>query len=135
MFAHDQSPETLPKIKTAFSKSIAIARAAQTPGTLVHGDLWYENMIFDGEQVLGVIDFEAVSVGHPLVDFMTQAFLGYGFSRSVIQAFQKYGAFQYDENLATSFMFLRELRGLDYGIQTQDVDEDSLAKVAAAAAG
>jgi aminoglycoside phosphotransferase (APT) family kinase protein len=132
-FVREQSPGILPQIKTAFSKSTINARAAQMPKTLLHADLWYENMIFNGEKLVGIIDFEASSIGNPIVDFMTQGYFGDDFRRAVVEAFQNYGAFEYDEVLGKNLMFLRELRGLDYGIQTHNVDEDSLAKIIAAA--
>jgi aminoglycoside phosphotransferase (APT) family kinase protein len=119
----------------AFAKSTARTAARQRgPQVLLHGDLWHENMILDGNKLVGVIDFEAVSLGHPIVDFMTQGYIDDGFRQLVVAAYQRCDIVEYDEDLAACLMFLREIRGLDYGIQTQSVDRDSLEKIASAAA-
>jgi len=38
------------------------------PTVLVHGDLWQANMMWDGDQVVGLIDWDCAGVGHPGVD-------------------------------------------------------------------
>lgn len=35
----------------------------------VHGDIFERNVIFDGRQLWGIIDFGDVHIGHPAVDF------------------------------------------------------------------
>jgi aminoglycoside phosphotransferase (APT) family kinase protein len=132
-YIRDHDSPLLPAIQAAFTASIDTATRAEQSPALIHGDLWYENMIFDGNRIVGIIDFEAVSAGPAIVDFMTQGYVGDDFRRAVVSTFQKYAKFDYDEALGKSLMFLRELQGLDYGIRTQDVDDDALAKIAAAA--
>jgi aminoglycoside phosphotransferase (APT) family kinase protein len=117
----------------AFARSARIVGRQREPQVVLHGDLWYENMIFDDNKLIGVIDFEAVSVGHPIVDFMTQGYIDDGFRQLVVAAYQRCDTFEYDEDLGACLMFLREMSGLDYGIQTQSIDRDSLEKIATAA--
>lgn len=38
------------------------------PPSLLHGDLWQGNMMWDGDTVLGLIDWDCAGVGHPGVD-------------------------------------------------------------------
>lgn len=47
-----------------------LAVASPSPGdtVLVHGDLWQGNLLYDGDQVVGVIDWEAAGVGNAGID-------------------------------------------------------------------
>jgi aminoglycoside phosphotransferase (APT) family kinase protein len=128
------APGVYPELAEAFAKcakTVVIKR--REPQVLLHGDLWYENMIYCENKLAGVIDFEAVSFGYPIVDFMTQGYIDHDFMQLVVAAYQRYGAFEYDEDLGACLMFLRELGGLDCGIQTESVDRDSLQKIEYAA--
>jgi hypothetical protein len=50
------------------ARAAALA-AFSTPRTVVHGDYWYGNLLLDGGQVAGVVDWEAGAlVGEPLRD-------------------------------------------------------------------
>jgi aminoglycoside 2''-phosphotransferase len=99
--------------------------------TLVHGDLWYENLLFDdaNRKLVGVIDFTNVSIGDPAIDLATQRYIGDQFARAVIKDY-------YRDNIPTDLagrindlMVLRELLGLEHGILTDNVDEDAVSKV------
>lgn len=103
--------------------------------SLVHGDLWYENLLFAPEQgrLVGVIDFENASIGDPALDLATQFYLGEPFARAVIDAYYRPQA--PPGELATRMarlMGLRELLGLEHGMMVASVDPDSVAKVRAA---
>lgn len=41
---------------------------AQLPATIIHGDLFRDNVLFDGARVTGVIDFYNAATGWPLFD-------------------------------------------------------------------
>ena len=105
-------------------------RHPYTP-TLVHGDLWYENILFDPDtrRIAGVIDFEDLAVGDPTIDLVTQSYLGDSFAREVILWY--YGGqppTELDERLAM-LSGLREVLGLEYGILAEAIDSDTLDKI------
>lgn len=103
--------------------------------TLVHGDLWYENILFDPQeqQIVGVIDFENLSLGDPAIDLATQSYLGGGFARSVLEHYDVEGALPANiDARARTLLGLRELRGLEYGLLVGEVDADTLGKIKAA---
>lgn len=133
-YVGEHAPNLYATVEEAFAKRARAAASQTAPQALLHGDLWYENMIFDNDRIVGIIDFEAACLGDPIVDFMTQGYVDDDFRRLVVAAYQHHGAFEYNEELARCLMFLREMSGLDYGITTGDVDEDSLQKITAAAA-
>jgi aminoglycoside 2''-phosphotransferase len=56
---------------------------------LVHGDLWYENVLVDeaAREVVGVVDFESAAVGDPAQDFATLLHLGEPFVERVVDAY------------------------------------------------
>jgi aminoglycoside phosphotransferase (APT) family kinase protein len=129
-YVDEHAPQLHTSLEAAFTRSVEIAEKQRDPQVLLHGDLWYENMIFNGNKIVGIVDFEAVSSGQPIVDFMTQGYISDDFRRRVVAAYQD---MEYGETLGKCLMLLREMRGLDYGITTQDIDEDSLEKLANAA--
>jgi aminoglycoside 2''-phosphotransferase len=102
--------------------------------TLVHGDCWYENLLFDEEwqRLIGVIDFENVSVGDAAIDLATQHYLGDQFAQEVIDAYYS-GHIPHDlPARMRDLMALRELMGLEQGILLGNVDEDAVEKVRSA---
>jgi aminoglycoside 2''-phosphotransferase len=99
--------------------------------TLVHGDLWYENILFDDEQrsLVGVIDFTNVSIGDSAIDLATQRYMGDRFAGEVIDNYYR-GRVPTDlTGRINALMGLRELLGLEHGILMNDVDEDAVSKV------
>jgi aminoglycoside 2''-phosphotransferase len=59
------------------------------PPRLVHGDLWYENVLVDeaAREVVGVVDFESAAVDDPAQDFATLLYLGERFVERVVDAY------------------------------------------------
>ena len=103
--------------------------------TLVHGDLWYDNILFDSERrrIVGVIDFENLSIGDPAIDLATQAYLGGDFASAVARHY--YAQLPPPANLgsrARTLLGLREMAGLEYGLLVREVDTDTLGKIKAA---
>jgi aminoglycoside phosphotransferase (APT) family kinase protein len=102
---------------------------------LIHGDPWGENIILDEtlNSVVGVVDFETLSIGDVAQDFAAQKYLGANFLRQVIEHYQALGG-EPDHHFAIrlqDWSMLRELRGLRYAIKYPGSGElmDSLRKV------
>ena len=102
---------------------------------LIHGDPWGENIILDEtlNRVVGVVDFEAVSIGDVAQDFAAQKYLGADFLSQVIEGYQKSGG-ELEDDFALrlrDWSMLRELRGLRYAIRYPESGEllESLQKV------
>jgi aminoglycoside 2''-phosphotransferase len=100
-----------------------------------HGDLWYENILVDTsmDKLIGIIDWEQLSIGDPSQDFATLFHLGEKFVRLVIQAYQSLGG-KLDENFEYRMERLweaREFEGLHYAIRFDDPIElhDALQKL------
>lgn len=107
--------------------------AADPPRTgVIHGDLWHENLLFDGHRLVGVLDFESVGIGPPVADLMTLGSLGDDFLAAAVGAYRRRAsAFAYDAGLARRLLGIRELEGLAYGLATDDVDPDTVGKIIA----
>jgi aminoglycoside phosphotransferase (APT) family kinase protein len=100
---------------------------------LCHRDLWFENLLVDGEplRVVGVLDWEAACIGDPAQDLATQFHLGEAFAESVIGAYcPPEPGFR---RRVGRFWELRELGGLQWALDQKDDAElaDSLAKLRA----
>ncbi len=102
---------------------------------LVHGDLWYENVLVDerGEHVLGVVDFEGASLADPATDFAAQFYLGEPFVVLLWEQYAEAGGTA-DEDLlyrAKRLWQLREFEGVQFSIRTDDMEEleDSILKL------
>ena len=102
------------------------------PATLVHGDMWFENILVDkNSNVVGVIDFGNVAIGDKAIDFTVQNYIGDQFRNEVIKEYVKLGG-----NLGEHFqqrmaylLLVREVYGLEYGIMINDIDKDALNKI------
>lgn len=102
---------------------------------LLHGDPWGENIILNEtlNGVVGIVDFEAVSIGDVAWDFAAQKYLGPGFLNQVIAQYQALGG-DLEDHFAVRLQrdsLLRELEGLRYAIRYPALGElmDSLQKV------
>ena len=103
--------------------------------TLVHADLWHENILFDPQErrIVGVIDFEHLALGDPAIDLATQSYLGGDFARAVLEHYDATGLPPANiEGRARTLLGLRELMGLEYGLLVGEVDADTLGKITAA---
>jgi aminoglycoside 2''-phosphotransferase len=102
---------------------------------LIHGDPWGENIILNEtlDGIVGVVDFETVSIGDVAQDLAAQKYLGPDFLSRVIQHYQELGG-ELENHFVTrlqALSMLRELRGLRYAIRYPGSSEllDSLQKV------
>ena len=102
---------------------------------LIHGDPWGENIILNEklDHVVGIIDFECVTMGDVAQDFAAQKYLGQGFLSPVVEYYRDLGG-DFESNFLSRLQrhsMLRELGGLLYAIRYPESDEfqDSLQKV------
>jgi aminoglycoside phosphotransferase (APT) family kinase protein len=99
--------------------------------SLVHGDCWYENLLFDEERqcLVGVLDFENASIGDPAIDLATQRYLGERFAQQVTDAYYAHHVPSDLHGRIDDLLGVRELLGLEHGLLTGEVDVDAPAKV------
>jgi aminoglycoside phosphotransferase (APT) family kinase protein len=139
--------EVMPVLSTHFSKDdykkfiswwekFRNRAATDNPSPkLIHGDPWAENIILNEklDHLVGIIDFESVTIGDVAQDFAAQKYLGRDFLSQVIQYYSEFGG-----DLGSQFLgrlqdhsMLRELRGLRYAIRYPESGEleDCLGKV------
>ena len=102
---------------------------------LIHGDPWGENIILNEtlDGIVGVVDFEMLSIGDVAQDFAAQKYLGPDFLSRVLEHYQELGG-ELENHFAKRLQcwsLLRELRGLGYAIRYPRSSElvDSLQKV------
>ena len=128
------------KQKRWWSDALRTWRTPAYRPLLLHGDLWYENILLspDGKKVVGVLDFENFGLGDPAADFMTQLYVGEDFAGAVLAAYRRMGAsaeVQGAEGRMHRLLGLRELQGLAYGIETGSIDPDTYDKIRVATSG
>lgn len=122
-------------IKRWWDAFLADEKMQQYHPVIQHGDLWYENMLINAgmDKLVGIIDWECLSIGDPSQDFATLFHLGARFVRLVIQAYQSLGG-ELDEHFEYRMQRLweaREFEGLHYAIKFDDPIEfgDALSKL------
>lgn len=100
---------------------------------LVHGDLWYGNLLMRDGRLTGVLDWEYAALADPMVDYAALWYLGEDFMARVLARLGR-TLDDLPETL-TYYRLLRELHGLVWSADNDDADElaDSLAKVTAVA--
>ncbi len=101
---------------------------------LIHGDLWYGNLLLDeAGNISGILDWEACQSGDPVRDFAPQYYLGNDFVQHLTTAYENLGGklpTDYIERV-NHYRILREFEGLAYAINYDDAEEyaDALAKI------
>lgn len=128
-------PTELRLIEQWWDDFLADKKMQQYNSVMQHGDLWYENMLVNTrmEKLIGIVDWEHLSIGDPSQDFATLFYLGERFVRLVIHAYQSLGG-ELDENFEYRMQRLwevREFEGLHYAIKFADPFEfnDALRKL------
>ncbi len=104
---------------------------------LTHGDLWFGNLLLDGNTLCGVLDWENVGADDPALDFAPQLYLGEHFFTTVLDAYA--GAVTgADAHLVEGIrtrvdrlFALREFSGLQTALAYHDAEEiqESIAKI------
>ena len=64
----ERAPEELTGAAPALGGRLAELKPAERAPTLVHGDYHLGNLLFDGAQVVAVLDWEIAQIGQPLLD-------------------------------------------------------------------
>jgi len=113
------------KVASWWEMFLADARMREYNPVFQHGDLWYGNLLVEGNRVVGLVDFQEAGIGDPAQDFVPQLYLGKAFLRPVMAAFQRAGgAFDHGfEHRLTGLWALREFGGLAYSIEQDDREE------------
>lgn len=88
----DHPPERLDApLEEATIRRVLVERRAllgSGPTRLLHGDFWPGNVLFTGDEVSGVIDWEDAALGHPLADVaVTRLDLRWVFGAPTAEAF------------------------------------------------
>ena len=100
-------------------------RLADFAPTVLHADLWFEHLLVgtDGH-LIGVIDFETVTIGDPAVDLSPQLYLGREFFETVLESYRQ--SMPLDKELpyrAHAHLVLREIEGLAWAVRIQSPEE------------
>lgn len=101
--------------------------------TLLHGDLWFGNMLVEDGRITGLIDFQYAAVGDLAHDVVPQLYLGEAFMRRVLAEFQAAGGVLdagFEARLR-QWWGVREFGGLLYAVDQNDPEEfaDSIEKI------
>ena len=62
--------------------------------SIVHGDFRLDNIVFSQNNVLGVLDWELSTLGHPIADLIITVLIGEIYQNYKMKSFVKYQAFQ-----------------------------------------
>ena len=131
------SADEFRRVETWWDSFLNDARMWRYNPVLSHCDLWYENILVDREmtEVLGVLDFENVTVGDSAADFATLLHhrSGHDFLARVERAYLELGG-TLDADHAYRVQRLWELRpfdGIQFSANFNDAQEmsDSIAKL------
>jgi aminoglycoside 2''-phosphotransferase len=111
-------------IKQWWDDFLVDSKMRQYNPVIQHGDLWYENMLVNSsmDRLIGIIDWEQLSIGDPAQDFATLFHLSEKFVRLVIRAYQSLGGAldQHFEYRMQRLWEAREFEGLYYAIKFDD---------------
>ncbi|HLY31692.1 MAG TPA: phosphotransferase [Ktedonobacterales bacterium] len=80
------TPDEFATVERWYAATRADAPLSAFTPALLHGDLWYENILVDDEaaHITGVVDFENMGIGDPAEDLATLLYLGDEFQRLVV---------------------------------------------------
>jgi aminoglycoside phosphotransferase (APT) family kinase protein len=104
---------------------------------VVHGDFWHENILVDeGSRTLGgVIDWEAVRIGHPAQDLVTLRYLGHGIADRIAAGYAAHTGRDLDALTRdmTWFWEARDVGGIEAAVEMRDAAEldDAIRKLRA----
>jgi aminoglycoside phosphotransferase (APT) family kinase protein len=122
-----QPPATMDRLEHWWDDYRAARNRASYTPTLVHGDLWYGNLLVspNGERLTGVLDWENVAIDDPAQDFATLMHSGEAFTHTVFDAYERAGG-QIDDDLLDRCRWhweFRELTGIALAVEAGDEPE------------
>jgi len=105
----------------------AFRAAVRTTPVLVHGDLWYGNVLVDPQhtRILGILDWEEMAFDDPAQDLATLRHSGDTFSSDVLAAYARAGG-KVDDNLLARREWhwqCREIIGIAAAVKTGNAAE------------
>lgn len=83
------SPDELAAVEGWAERFLSDGALGSFEPTLVHGDLWYGNLLADlsSGEIIGLVDWENAAVGDPAQDLATQFHLGEAFGNRVVDGY------------------------------------------------
>lgn len=129
------SPPDYDRIVSWWTSYTVHRKEARFTSSLVHGDLWYGNILVDPahSRITGILDWEEMASDDPAQDFATLRHSGNAFSDDVLDAYARAGG-PVDDALLTRREWhwqAREIIGIATAIATGDESEidDTLRKL------
>lgn len=122
-----EPPDTMDRLATWWDACRDALAAATYAPTLVHGDLWYGNLLVsdDGQRISGILDWENLAVDDPARDFATLMHSGEAFTQAVMDAYERAGGVL-DQALIDRALWhweFRELTGIALAVDAGNVAE------------
>jgi aminoglycoside 2''-phosphotransferase len=119
-----EPPETMDRLAAWWDACRDARDAADYSPTLVHGDLWYGNLLTsgDGQRLTGILDWEQVAVDDPAQDIATLMHSGETFVQAVMDACERAGGLL-DQSLIDRALWhweFRELTGIALAVESGD---------------
>jgi aminoglycoside 2''-phosphotransferase len=101
--------------------------------TLVHGDLWYGNILVNEKQdkITGIVDFENLKVADPAQDIAPLNYMGADFLEAIIRKYNPREPIDDFMHRVERYWEFREFGGIQYSLENEDKDEllDSIEKL------
>ncbi len=122
-----EPPETMDRLAAWWDAYRDARAAADFAPSLVHGDLWYGNLLVidDGSRLSGILDWENLALDDPAQDFATLMHSGETFTQDVMDAYERAGGVL-DQPLIDRALWhweFRELIGITLALEAGDADE------------
>jgi aminoglycoside phosphotransferase (APT) family kinase protein len=122
-----EPPAVMDRLAAWWDEYRAARDAARFTPTLVHGDLWYGNLLVndDGTRLAGVLDWENVAIDDPAQDIATLMHSGEAFTQAVLDACERAGGVLTEALLDRALWHweVRELTGIALAIEAGDEAE------------
>lgn len=122
-----EPPETMDRLAAWWDAYRDARAAADHAPALVHGDLWYGNLLVgdDGGRLAGILDWENVALDDPAQDFATLMHSGEAFTQAVMDAYERADGVLDPALLdrALCHWEFRELTGIALAIEAGDEPE------------
>jgi aminoglycoside phosphotransferase (APT) family kinase protein len=122
-----EPPEVMDRLAAWWDACRTARDAADFAPTLVHGDLWYGNLLVrdGGTRLAGVLDWENAALDDPAQDVATLMHSGESFTQAVMDAYERAGGVLDQELLDRALWHweFRELTGIALAVEAGDKAE------------